>query len=1047
MTLPIRWRCLLSVGLALILLAYASPASAQRDTGVMVVRAVDPDGAALPGVQVVASGPVGTQTQYTGIDGSARFPGLYPGPYTATFSLDGFKTVIREGLVIQAQRTVAFDLTMELASVEETITVTGESPVVDVKSTNIAGLYTDDLIDKTPTASGIWAGVLDHVPGVMSSLDVGGGDSGQQTSPRAWGSETTNNSYNVNGGDTTDPAATGASSSYFSVGSFEEVSVSLAGQDIEIRTPGVNMNMVVKSGSNDWHAGVKYFYEGEGLVSSNVDDELRAQGIEEGTPNELLSDLDIQGGGPIWRDRAWFFVDYWDFEIKKVILGLVERDGTELRDWTMNFNGQINDNNKISGRYINTVKYRNNRDASRSRPYLGRIQDSSTHIPQLQWQSVINQNVFTDVRFSTVRSNFPLVRRDNASSNPLLCYPDGTAGSETECYVNRPALYDFTEGDYVPRPSNPASEFFDERDTDSLNGTTSWYVTGEDVSHDIKFGGNYQWINYFSPSNNPNGHRPYVRSSLVGDPDEDPNNNPNWAVGVPVEVRLYNQPIAGADGGSPDCFVLSTSECWYPNNAYQIKGRAYGLFFQDTITIANRWTVSAGLRWDESYNWNPAQNRLDSPWCNLSPALQFPEYFCGGSFPEQERPFTYSNFTPRIGVIYDILGDGRWAAKFNYALYTEQLGTYGAGSTNVNGTGREDWNWTDANGDGQFQYGEQTTFRDRSFPGLGTSFDPEYTSPMVSEITFGLEHEVFDNVLLSVTGIFRGKYNADGYVNIGRPWGPMLDNPLCQAECTPTFTDGSPRPLEDPWAPVQTVDPGNDGIIGTADDGGPITVWALDPETFGTSNTIVTNTDDWGLPGKTDYKGVSFVVSKRWSDNWQLLASYDYGRGYSEGSYGATSPNEWFNDRRQEVYGSRPHMFKVTANYLIAEPIGVNLGGFIRAQSGEPVRAQYSYSNTVIEPPNGPFEDQSNTTIYVDARGEGNNGRPEREDFVTIVDFRAEKQVTIGRYGVLHFYFDVFNLFNANTVTEFRWWLGSRYQEIYDILPPRVIRLGGAWDF
>jgi hypothetical protein len=209
-----RWEGLTLMALAVTLtLVVALPAQAQRDTGIMNVRALDPDGAPLPGVMVVARGPVGTQTQYTGIDGSARFPGLYPGDYTATFALDGFKTVVREGLTIQAQRTTAFDLTMELATVEETITVTGESPVVDVKSANIAGLYSDDLIDRTPTASGIWAGVLDHVPGVMSSLDIGGGDSGQQTSPRAWGSETTNNSYNVNGGDTTDPAATGASSS------------------------------------------------------------------------------------------------------------------------------------------------------------------------------------------------------------------------------------------------------------------------------------------------------------------------------------------------------------------------------------------------------------------------------------------------------------------------------------------------------------------------------------------------------------------------------------------------------------------------------------------------------------------------------------------------------------------------------------------------------------------------------------------------------------------------------------------------------------------
>ena len=127
MLLSNRWQGLLMICLALTLtLVVALPAQAQRDTGIMSVRALDPDGVPLPGVMVVAKGPVGTQTQYTGIDGTARFPGLYPGAgYSATFTLDGFKTVIRDGLSIQAQRTTAFELEMELATVEETITVTG----------------------------------------------------------------------------------------------------------------------------------------------------------------------------------------------------------------------------------------------------------------------------------------------------------------------------------------------------------------------------------------------------------------------------------------------------------------------------------------------------------------------------------------------------------------------------------------------------------------------------------------------------------------------------------------------------------------------------------------------------------------------------------------------------------------------------------------------------------------------------------------------------------------------------------------------------------
>ncbi len=1027
-------------------LMWVTPAFAQRDTGIIVVRAIDPDGVPLPGVQVVARGPVGTQTQHTGIDGSARFPGLYPGPYTATFTLDGFKTVIREDLIISAQRVTSFDITMGLATIEETVTVTGGSPVVDVKSTDIAALYTDDLIDKTPTASGLWAGVIDHVPGIASSFDVGGGDSGQQRGFSAWGSERRNNTYNVNGGDTTDPAAVGGSSSYFSVGSFEEVSVSLAAQDIEIKTPGVNINMVVKSGSNDWHAGVKYFYEGEGLVSNNVDAELEAEGVTEGTPNELLSDLDVQGGGPIIPDRAWFFVDYWNFDIRRVVLGLEERERTKLRDWTLNFNGQIDNNNKISGRYIYTKKYLNNRGASRGSPYAGRIQDSNTKIPQLQWQSVINQNIFSDVRFSTVRSNFPTFRRGPGTSEPDVPYQ------------NWSVTYDFNTGEAVPRPSNPWYEFDDERDTDSLQGTASWYVTGENVSQDVKFGGNYMWINYFSPINYPQGYRRYVRSSRVGDPKYDPDDNPAWEMGVPVEVRLYNAPIAGADGGDPDCFVLN-ADCWKPNNAYNLHGRTLGLFVQDTVTIANKVTIAAGLRFDRAYNWNPAQNRLDSPWCGET-ALNNPEIFCGGTFPEQEVAFRWNDFTPRIGLVYDIIGDGRWAAKFNYARYAEALGISYGGATNVNDVATEDWDWFDPNGDGIFQFGEHMEcgeadpfdcFRSRNYPGVGTAIDPELRAPLTDEFTFGIDHELFDNILVSVTGIFRSRKDDVGTVDIGRPFGPMIDNERCQQECTPTFEDGSPRPLYDPWEQLETVDPGDDGVIGTADDGNPVPIWALNPNTFDTSNDLTTNPNTWGFQDDTWYKGVSFVVSKRWSNNWQILASYDYGDSESEGS--STTPNGLYNGRRQLAGNSAPHIFKLTGNYLIAEPVGVNLGVFVRAQSGESMFADYTYDDSVIEPPNGPWERQSNTRITVMGRGESEDWqcpgceRPEREPFTTLVDIRAEKQVTIGRYGVLHFYFDVFNLFNANTVTELNERLGGNWLRIDDILPPRVIRLGGAWDF
>lgn len=209
------------VVVTIVSVGWAIPAAAQTaGTGALIARTVDPDGLPLPGATVHLEGPLGTNTQVTAVDGNARILGLVPGDYTATFSLSGFKTIVREQLRITVGRTVSVTVNMELSTIEETITVTGETPVVDVKHTTVGSLYTDDLINMTPTASGIWAGVLDHVPGVITnSYDVGGGESGQQAGFRAYGSVGNQNQYKINGIPTTDPVATSSSAmAYVNIG-------------------------------------------------------------------------------------------------------------------------------------------------------------------------------------------------------------------------------------------------------------------------------------------------------------------------------------------------------------------------------------------------------------------------------------------------------------------------------------------------------------------------------------------------------------------------------------------------------------------------------------------------------------------------------------------------------------------------------------------------------------------------------------------------------------------------------------------------------------
>jgi hypothetical protein len=158
-------------------LVMVSSATAQIPTGVVDGQVVDVEGLPLPGVLVEISGPdlMGTRTAYTGTNGSYRFPAMPRGEeYAVTFSMSGFKTVVRERLIVRLNTTTTIDVTLELTGIEETITVTGESPVVDVRSTNVGVNVTSDHMQNVPNARDVWV-VLEEVPSmVMDRFNVGG---------------------------------------------------------------------------------------------------------------------------------------------------------------------------------------------------------------------------------------------------------------------------------------------------------------------------------------------------------------------------------------------------------------------------------------------------------------------------------------------------------------------------------------------------------------------------------------------------------------------------------------------------------------------------------------------------------------------------------------------------------------------------------------------------------------------------------------------------------------------------------------------------------
>src|SRR5437867_4167003 len=194
--------------------AAAAPAAAQVQTGSILVRAADEQGAVMPGVAITISSPVlvaGTMTGVTDAGGVYRFPSLVPGTYSVKLELSGFQTLVREGIVVLVGQTTPIEVALKVATLAETVTVAGQSPTVDTTSANVAVNLSEQLLQGTPGGRDIWALFDAKVPGlVISRPDVGGTSGGLQGTFSARGTASQQNTSFLNGVNVGDPAAIGA---------------------------------------------------------------------------------------------------------------------------------------------------------------------------------------------------------------------------------------------------------------------------------------------------------------------------------------------------------------------------------------------------------------------------------------------------------------------------------------------------------------------------------------------------------------------------------------------------------------------------------------------------------------------------------------------------------------------------------------------------------------------------------------------------------------------------------------------------------------------
>src|SRR5438034_1993252 len=291
------------------LFATSAIASAQSQTGSIFGKATDSSGGVLPGVTVTVTGPVLLQplTAVTSETGTYQFPRLEIGTYTVRFELTGFKTVVNEGIVVTVNFNAQVNAQLGISTVQETITVTGESPIVDTKEVGTKQTFTNELLQSIPSARDPWV-ILQQTAGIaMDRENVGGNMSGQQSNYVSRGGSPFNNKWSLDGVDITDMAATGASPSYYDFDAFEEMTINTGGVDVTQQTGGVGINLVTKSGGDKFRGSSRFYVTDQKVESVNVTDAQRLQNAGSGNPIQNIKDYGFELGGPLKRGKAWIW--------------------------------------------------------------------------------------------------------------------------------------------------------------------------------------------------------------------------------------------------------------------------------------------------------------------------------------------------------------------------------------------------------------------------------------------------------------------------------------------------------------------------------------------------------------------------------------------------------------------------------------------------------------------------------------------------------------------------------------------------------------------
>src|SRR5947208_9951730 len=360
-----RYRRIRPFGLALIG-TLLLPVWASAQSGFSgIVR--DTSGAVMPGVTVEAASPVLIEKVRTAVsDDQGRYAivDLRPGTYSVTFTLPGFSTFKRDGVELPANFTATINAELRVGALEETVTVTGASPVVDVKSTQKTTVLSRDLLDSIPTGRN-YAGLASLMPGVrMSNTDVGGNQQMEQIYMTVHGSRQTDTTLQVDGMSLNSLMNDGQVQAYYSDAANAEVTYQTSGLGADVSGGGVRINMIPKEGGNRLSGSAFLGGTDGSWQSNNVTPELTARGLKGGNRIDHIYDLNFGLGGPIMKDRLWFFASYRRFSTNDIVANAFYKDGSpaveeqQIQNQMVRLTWQMTPKNKLTAYNDRYPKYK-----------------------------------------------------------------------------------------------------------------------------------------------------------------------------------------------------------------------------------------------------------------------------------------------------------------------------------------------------------------------------------------------------------------------------------------------------------------------------------------------------------------------------------------------------------------------------------------------------------------------------------------------------------------------------------------------------------------